>query len=112
MEYELFVTLYGEALEYDDVDMYIVERGWQDWMNDFEEDKIGSLLSSVYDLAHKSLKDIRQDRNISRAAFSRLYKIPVRTLENWDSGTNMLQPYVKMLIAYTLWMGGSPNAEK
>jgi DNA-binding transcriptional regulator YiaG len=112
MKYELFVILYSEALEYSDLDMYIAERGWQDWMNNFDEDKIGDLLSAVYDLAHKSLKDLRQDRNISRAAFSRLYKIPIRTLEHWDAGTRKIADYTKMLIAYTLFMEDLLDVEK
>lgn len=33
-------------------------------------------------------KEIRGILGVSRAEFSRLYGIPVRTLENWDSGKN------------------------
>jgi DNA-binding transcriptional regulator YiaG len=104
MKYELFKILYSEALEYSDVDMYIAERGWQDWMDNFDEDKIGDLLASIYELAHKSLKEIRQDRNTSRAAFSHMYSIPVRTIENWDAEKTHLNEYIKMLIAYTLFI--------
>ena len=33
MTFKLFRTLYGEALEATDLDHYIMERGWQEWMD-------------------------------------------------------------------------------
>lgn len=99
MKYELFVKLYGEALEYVDVDMYIAERGWQEWMNDFENH--GEILNSVYSLANMTIKEMRESNGYSRAAFSRAYNIPIRTLENWDADVNKMPNYVKMMIAYT-----------
>ncbi|MBO0445539.1 hypothetical protein JZO78_04215 [Enterococcus ureilyticus] len=104
MKFELFVTLYNEALEYKNVDMYIADRGWQDWMENFPEDKLGGILKAIYTLADQSIKEMREERGISRARFSRSYDIKLRTLENWDSGTNTTQPYTKMLIAYTFFM--------
>ena len=99
MKYELFVKLYGEALEYVDVDLYIAERGWQDWMDDFENP--GQILKSIYNLASMSVKDMRESKGFSRASFSRAYKIPLRSLENWDADVNKAPDYVKMMIAYT-----------
>lgn len=32
--YDLFTKLYGEAKTYDSLELYISERGWQDWMDD------------------------------------------------------------------------------
>lgn len=100
MKYELFTKLYGEALDYSNVELYIAERGWQDWMEVF--DNVGSALKSIYLLAHSTLKESRERLSISRAEFSRKYNIPVRTLENWDAGINDAPEYVKMLIDYTI----------
>ena len=36
--YDLFTKLYGEAKTYDSLELYISERGWQDWMDDFDID--------------------------------------------------------------------------
>lgn len=33
MLYEVFVRIYKEGKEYDNEEMYIAERGWQDWMD-------------------------------------------------------------------------------
>lgn len=103
MKYELFNQLYAEALEYSDVELYIAERGWQEWMDDCEDP--GETLNSIYSLANSSLKEIRESKGISRAAFSRMYNIPIRSLENWDSGSREAPDYIKPLIAYTLIEG-------
>ena len=99
MKYELFVKLYAEALEYVDVDLYIAERGWQDWMAGFENP--GQVLKSIYSLAYMTTKQIRESGGYSRAAFSRAYSIPIRTLEDWDAEVRTAPDYVKMMIAYT-----------
>ncbi len=104
MKYELFVTLYNEALEYSDVELYIAERGWQEWMEDLEN--VGDVLKGIYDLANSKLVDNRQSIAPSRAEFSRMYDIPLRTLENWDSGKTESPLYVKMLIDYSIYMSG------
>ena len=33
MTYTLFSRLFREADNYNDVEMYIAERGWQDWIH-------------------------------------------------------------------------------
>jgi len=35
---------------------------------------------------------------MSRASFSRLYKIPIRTLENWEHGKRVPPDYVMYLL--------------
>lgn len=104
MKYELFATLYQEALEYTDLDMFVAERGWQEWMDNFDNDKLGDILTTIYTLANMSIKEMRESKKLSRAQFSRIYNIPIRTLENWDGGTRKMTSYDKMLIAYTFFM--------
>lgn len=101
MKFELFSKLYLEALEYSDIDMYIAERGWQDWMNDFENH--GDILERIYELAYMSIREIRESNGLSRAAFSRAYNIPIRTLETWDANISKTPVYVETLIAYTFF---------
>ncbi|MBO1141398.1 hypothetical protein FQS87_15935 [Enterococcus avium] len=103
MTYKLFLSLYNEALGYVDVDMYVAERGWQDWMNDYPEDKVGSILQEIFFLANSDLKTIREERGYSRAAFSRLFNIPIRSLEDWDAERRKMPDYVKALICYALF---------
>ena len=103
MTYKLFLSLYSEALGYADVDMFIVERGWQDWMDEYPTEKVGTLMQEIYFLANADLKTIREKYQYSRAAFSRLFDIPVRSLENWDSGIRQIPDYLKILICYALF---------
>lgn len=104
MNYKLFLSLYSEALGYADVDMYIAERGWQGWMDGYPEEQLGSMLQEIYFLANSDLKTIREERGYSRAEFSRLFNIPLRSLENWDAGSRKMPEYVKALICYALYM--------
>lgn len=103
MTYKLFLSLYSEALSYADTDMFISERGWQEWMSDFPEEKLGSMMHAIYFLANSDLKTIREKYGYSRAAFSRLFNIPIRSLENWDSGSRQMPDYLKILICYALF---------
>lgn len=43
-------------------------------------------------------KEMREYLNVSRAEFSRRYNIPVRTLENWESGKSQCPEYVRQLL--------------
>lgn len=45
-----------------------------------------------------TISEMRKLLGLSRAAFSRLYKIPIRTLENWEAGINTPPDYVMYLL--------------
>ena len=83
IDFDLFTRLYSEAKQYDDVDLFTSERGWQDWMDNFSTQEV--------------------KLNYSRVALSRAYYIPLRTLENWDRKQNM-PDYVEVLIKYTFFI--------
>lgn len=103
MNFELFVRLYGEALEYSDIDYYIAERGWQVWMEQYEVESVIEILTSIFNLSKLDIGGLRNTLNMPRAKMSKMYGIPIRTLENWDSGTSEPASYVKILIAYTVF---------
>jgi hypothetical protein len=105
MTYKLFLSLYSEALDYADVDMFIGERGWQDWMDDYPTEELATLMQEIYFLTNSDLKTIREKYGYSRAAFSRLFNIPIRSLEDWDAGRRKMPDYVKALICYALFEG-------
>ena len=107
MKFELYSKLYQEALAYDDVEMYISERGWQEWMDVYGEDhadRIADILTVIYTLAHSTVKDMREAHGLSRAEFCRRYFTKVRTVENWDAGVRNVLDSEKMLIAYTFFV--------
>ena len=45
-----------------------------------------------------TIKEAREQAGLSRAAMSRIFEIPVRTLEEWDAGRRTPPPYVEKLI--------------
>lgn len=104
MKYKLFSTLYKEALEYNDLGMYISERGWQEWMEQFKEDQLGNILTLIYNLSKMSVKEMRESKGISRAEFSRVQGIPSRTLQDWDLSVSSPTNYLKAYIAYTFFI--------
>lgn len=99
MKFDLFKELYSEALESGALEVFIAERGWQEWMNEYENEpqRIADILTRIYQLANNPLSDTRA---ISRAEFSRTYNIPNRTLEDWDWGNRTPPQYVKLLIDF------------
>ena len=44
------------------------------------------------------IDEIRSISGLSRAEFSRRYEIPVRSLENWESGVRKCPGYVEKLL--------------
>jgi DNA-binding transcriptional regulator YiaG len=44
------------------------------------------------------IKEARERIGMSRAEMSRQFEIPIRTLEDWDSGKNHTSPWVEKLI--------------
>lgn len=104
INYELFLILYDEAKQYNSLEWFISERGWQAWMNDFEVEVIAQILEIIYEYSRCTIKDIRNKLNISRATFSRIYNIPIRTIENWDTIPSKIPVYTEELIKYTLFV--------
>lgn len=45
-----------------------------------------------------NITEMRNLLNVTRAEFSRLYSIPVRTLEDWESGRRKCPEYVLNLL--------------
>lgn len=101
MKFELFNELYKEALESGDKDLFIAERGWQDWMNQYNAHEIGILLSEIYILANSSIRENRERYGLTRAAFCRRHDIPRRTAESWEVEQNKIAPYLKELFDYS-----------
>lgn len=108
--YELFTRLYEEALESASLEYYIAERGWQKWMDNFSEKQIVKILKTIYGYANKNLKEIRE-KYYPRAEFCRKYRIPIRTVENWDAKKNYPE-YIKVFILYTFFIKEFLNEHK
>lgn len=104
MTYKIFRELYEQAREYDNINLYIMERGWQDWMNDLSgADVISDVLKKIYSLANSDnkWKAISEEfRNFKE--ISDIFGIPYKTMQNWNSGHVRPSEYLLLLIAYAV----------
>lgn len=72
----------------------------------FPEDSDLSVTASelvmIWDAYHMTIRDLRTAAGLSRMEFSRRFRIPIRTIENWEcTGPNAREcpTYVRLLIA-------------
>ena len=110
MKFELFSRLYDQALQYDDCDMYIAERGWQEWMdaysNGSDVSALSNILSSIFDVSRMNIKEMRSSLGLTFKAFSELYSVPSRTVQDWEYKKSKTPEYARKLIAYTIFLRG------
>lgn len=108
MKYSLFSKLYKEALNNPDVEFFIEELGVKIWNKEckdtLEIDSVIRLLEKVHSLANGTLRDNRQLFSPTRSTFSRMYNVPLRTVENWESDSSPIPEHTKMLMDYTFFM--------
>lgn len=106
INYSTFVRLYNEAEQEKDLDMYIAERGWQDWMGDDVDDvdEVIDVLRTTYEATRSDFKGLREMLGISQADMIRTYNIPARTLKQWEYGEREPAEHVRKLLAYAVTM--------
>ena len=46
----------------------------------------------------KSVKELREETGLSQQKFGNVFRIPRRTLQNWESGINRIPPYYLALL--------------
>ena len=107
INFNLFSQLYREAADYTNEDMYLAERGWQEWMYEIDSAgvDIGKLLLDIWELSRMDIVQFRKRAGLTQVAFAERYHVPYRTLQTWEgNGTARHEPakYIKMMIAYTL----------
>lgn len=105
INYSTFVKLYNEALEEDDLEMYIAERGWQDWMgNEDKTDEIILLLQTIHEAVRSNFISLRKMLKVSQIEMIRIYDISRRTLQTWESEERKPSDHVKKLLSYAVIM--------
>ena len=98
-----FRELFGDALTCADRDAFISEWAlsslWGDAPDsDIPADRIDEI-GRIWDVAHMTIRDIRQSTGLSQARFAERYCIPRRSVENWESGTCDCPAYLRLLLA-------------
>lgn len=109
MKPSVFFRLFGEAKSYDDEGLFIGERGWQDWMDEYDDDQLGDVLHKVWDLAHMSIKEMRESVTSSQMGACNMWGIKRRTLQNWEIGASEPADYTPHFFAYIVFCEGADN---
>lgn len=56
-------------------------------------------LSSIWDLAHLSMRELVARTGLSQTSFAKRTGIPLRTVQNWCVGTRDCPTYVRFLLS-------------
>ena len=101
MTHETYRNLVSDALNAENEEMFIAEQGWADWMDEYgdDTDRIADDMRNIYQVSHMTMIDLLSASGLTKAAFSRRFLIPLRTVENWVSGIRPCPIYVRMMIA-------------
>lgn len=99
IEFNTFVSLYKEAKGYDNSDLYIMERGWQKWMNDLEPGTVAEVLKYIYSVASDGFKELLNHYETLRKVSDK-FRIPYSTLQRWKSGITDVPEYTLVMMAY------------
>ena len=102
-QYHLALT---EIDNYTDRDAFVSDLALS---SAFPEDSDLSVTASelvlIWDAYHMTIRDLRNAAGLSRMEFSRRFRIPIRSVENWEcTGPNAREcpVYVRLLIADVL----------
>lgn len=105
MLYTTFIRLCDEAANHNEPEEFIMALGWQEWMNKAADaDEITKDLSLIFELASLGFPGLRKRLNVSMAKMATMYQIPLRTIENWNSGSRKVTAYDLDFIRYTIFV--------
>ena len=106
MLYTTFIRLCDEASKHDDCQEFIMTLGWQSWMKESNVAGVVDDLALIFDLVNLDFTGLRKRTGVSMRKFSQLYRIPLRTIESWESNAQSSRnasPYVTDLIRYAVF---------
>lgn len=102
MNRKLFVMLAKEVPEYASRDAYVSDMALSAIWGDDPEAEIPAermeQLGMVWDAVHRPVSEIVAETGLSQAAFAQLYMIPLRTVENWCTGSRECRIYDRIFL--------------
>lgn len=90
ISYHNFYVLFGAATKEQDRERYVAEWSSSSIFypgengTDINADELSDALGNIWDVAHLTVRDIRQHLGLTQAAFAERFCIPRRTVENWE----------------------------
>lgn len=100
--YKNFHALVLDAADCSTEEHYVAEAG-SSVRADLDADEILSMLRRIWIYHTGGLAAFRKDLGLSRAALSREYGIPIRTLENWEGGVANAPKYCIDFLVYAIF---------
>lgn len=105
INYHNFYILFAAATKEQDRERYIVE-----WSSssifypdenspDIDANELVDSLGNIWDVAHLTVRDIRQHMGLTQSAFAERFCIPRRTVENWEYRGGRVPPYNILALA-------------
>lgn len=102
MKFDIFKRLYSEAREYDDLSMYLSERGWQEWMDEYTDvNDITAVLTDIYTLSNGGVDDFCNVSRMQMTALANMVCVKYRTIQRWKKDSEIPERD-KLLIAFAI----------
>lgn len=98
----IFYILFGEALIDNDRDSFVSDWALSSiWVDDqdaeISEDRLEQI-GSIWDSAHRSVRDIALSAGLSQRKLAERFCIPYRTIEDWCRGLRTPTDYVRLMM--------------
>ena len=107
MKYLDFRNIYLSLDDCDSEEMFIHERGWQDWMEEYADDesgeKITNILHDVWCMKGNIVKGLKSVFGLTQKKISEEYGIPIRTVEQWSSELKKIPPEKACMLAFCVF---------
>lgn len=102
--------LYSEALNYNDIDVYVSDLALSSIWGDGEMDPIPEeridLLRRIWKRLHATIPSLVKASSLSQTAFAAAFGIPLRTLQHWMAEDRDVPPYLIWALAEILQNNG------
>ena len=100
--FDTYRILYAEAREHDSIDMYIMERGWQDWMGGMDADHIADILRNVYNISRSGISGMLEVDGTTLTEFSKRYYVSYNTTMKWKRNETIPAEHTMLLLGYAI----------
>ena len=65
---------------------------------DLNPNEVNLILKNIYTLKAKSFRELLEESNVRKADASKIFCIPIRTIEDWYSEKNRCPLYIKLMV--------------
>lgn len=97
-----FISAWRESMTFTDRDAFVSELALSSAFHAPEDGSIDQdlvdHLGSIWDAAHRSIRQIAADADLSQRKLAERFGIPYRTMENWCAGTNKCPDYARLMM--------------